>query len=111
MGEELHRTVSGRRFRLRILNPGTFRSLKRKALRKRKAFFVGFDALLATGHSLIVVEHNVQMMRAADWLIDLGPGAADDGGRIVAHGTREKITQTLQSATGKFLQTVGRRRR
>lgn len=40
-----------------------------------------FEALLAVGHSLIVVEHNLQMMRAADYIIDLGPGAAEDGGR------------------------------
>ena len=39
-----------------------------------------FEALLAVGHSLIVVEHNLQMMKAADWIIDLGPGAADEGG-------------------------------
>ena len=48
-----------------------------------------FDALLAVGHSLIVVEHNLQMMKAADYIIDLGPGAADEGGRIVAQGTPE----------------------
>ncbi len=46
-----------------------------------------FDALLAVGHSLVVVEHNLQMIRAADYIIDLGPGAAEDGGRIVEKGT------------------------
>ena len=62
-----------------------------------------FDALLAVGHSLIVVEHNLQVMKAADYIIDLGPGAADEGGRIVAQGTPEAIARTRESATGRFL--------
>ena len=62
-----------------------------------------FEALLAVGHSLIVVEHNLQMMKAADWIIDLGPGAADEGGRIVSQGTPEYIARQTQTATGRFL--------
>lgn len=62
-----------------------------------------FDALLAVGHSLIVVEHNLQLMRAADYLIDLGPGPADRGGRVVAKGTPEEVAQCGESATGAFL--------
>jgi excinuclease ABC subunit A len=65
-----------------------------------------FDALLAVGHSLIVVEHNLQMMKAADYLIDLGPGAADEGGRVVAKGTPEMIANNPQSVTGRFLAEV-----
>ncbi len=62
-----------------------------------------FEALLAVGHSLIVVEHNLQLMKAADWIIDLGPGAADEGGRIVSEGTPEFIARQEHSATGRFL--------
>ena len=62
-----------------------------------------FEALLAVGHSLIVVEHNLQLMRAADYLIDLGPGAADEGGRIVATGTPEEVARNPRSVTGRFL--------
>ena len=62
-----------------------------------------FDALLSVGHSLIVVEHNLQMMKAADYIIDLGPGAADEGGRIVAKGTPEKVCRQDESATAEFL--------
>jgi excinuclease ABC subunit A len=62
-----------------------------------------FDALLAVGHSLIVVEHNLQLMKAADWLIDLGPGAADAGGQIVATGTPEDVAANPRSATGRLL--------
>ena len=62
-----------------------------------------FDALLSVGHSLIVVEHNLQLMRAADYIIDLGPGASDEGGRIVATGTPEEIAQDSHSYTGQYL--------
>ncbi len=62
-----------------------------------------FDALLAVGHSLIVVEHNLQMMKAADYIVDLGPGAAEDGGRIVVKGTPEMVANCSESTTAKFL--------
>ena len=55
------------------------------------------------GHSLIVVEHNLQLMKAADYIIDLGPGAADEGGRVVAHGTPEAVARVKESVTGRFL--------
>jgi excinuclease ABC subunit A len=61
------------------------------------------EALLAVGHSLIVVEHNLQMMKAADYLIDLGPGAAEQGGQIVAQGTPEQVARVKRSVTGRFL--------
>jgi len=63
----------------------------------------GFNALLETGNSLIVVEHNLQMMRAADYIIELGPGAADEGGTIIAEGTPEQIAQNPDSKTGPYL--------
>jgi excinuclease ABC subunit A len=62
-----------------------------------------FDALLEVGHSLVIVEHNLQLMKAADWIIDLGPGAADEGGRIVATGTPEEIAACEASVTGRVL--------
>lgn len=62
-----------------------------------------FDTLLAVGHSLIVVEHNLQLMKAADWLIDLGPGAADAGGEIVVQGPPETVAQCDRSVTGRYL--------
>jgi excinuclease ABC subunit A len=62
-----------------------------------------FDALLAVGHSLIVVEHNLQLIKSADWLIDLGPGAADAGGEIVATGTPEEVARSPKSITGRFI--------
>lgn len=65
-----------------------------------------FDALLSVGHSLIVVEHNLQMMKAADYIIDLGPRAAEDGGRVVIQGTPEKVARCAESVTGPFLAEV-----
>ncbi len=62
-----------------------------------------FEALLNVGHSLIVVEHNLQLMKAADYIVDLGPGAADQGGRVVAQGTPEAIARAKDSVTGRFL--------
>ncbi len=62
-----------------------------------------FDALLEVGHSLIVVEHNLQLMKAADWIIDLGPGAADEGGRVVVAGTPEEVAACAGSVTGRVL--------
>ncbi|MHB8957840.1 MAG: excinuclease ABC subunit UvrA [Pirellulaceae bacterium] len=62
-----------------------------------------FDTLLAVGHSLIVVEHNLQLIKAADYLIDLGPGAAAHGGELVAVGTPEEVARQPRSATAAFL--------
>jgi excinuclease ABC subunit A len=62
-----------------------------------------FDALVDVGHSLIVVEHNVQLMKAADWIVDLGPGAAEEGGRVVVAGTPEEVAECGESKTGRVL--------
>jgi excinuclease ABC subunit A len=65
-----------------------------------------FDSLLAVGHSLIVVEHNMQMMKAADYIIDLGPGAADEGGEVVVKGAPEVVARHAGSATAAFLRNA-----
>jgi excinuclease ABC subunit A len=62
-----------------------------------------FAALLGVGHSLLIVEHNVQVMLAADYLIDVGPDAADRGGQIVAVGPPQVIRQCPVSLTGRYL--------
>ncbi|TWU25767.1 excinuclease ABC subunit UvrA [Bythopirellula polymerisocia] len=62
-----------------------------------------FDSLIDLGHSLVVVDHNLLIMQAADWIVDLGPGAADDGGRVVAVGTPDQISENPNSITGSFL--------
>jgi len=62
-----------------------------------------FDALLSDGHGLVIVEHNALLMQAADYLIDLGPGAAEAGGTIVATGTPKEVSATTGSLTGAIL--------
>jgi len=62
-----------------------------------------FDHLLSVGHSLVVVEHNLDVIRAADYVIDLGPEAGDAGGEIVALGTPEQIGSVAESITGRYL--------
>jgi excinuclease ABC subunit A len=62
-----------------------------------------FHKLLEQGHSLIVIEHNIDLIRCADYIIDLGPEGGDDGGRIVAEGDLEAIMASPQSYTGQFL--------
>jgi excinuclease ABC subunit A len=62
-----------------------------------------FRKLLAAGHSLVVIEHNLDVIRAADWIIDLGPEGGDAGGEIVATGTPREIAAHPTSHTGKAL--------
>ena len=62
-----------------------------------------FNALIAKGHSIIVVEHNLELIKCADYIIDLGPVGGEDGGYLVTSGTPEEIIQNTDSITGQFL--------
>ena len=62
-----------------------------------------FDVLLAKGHSIVVVEHNMDVIRAADWVIDLGPEAGDEGGYLVFAGAPEQLKSCSASYTAKYL--------
>ncbi len=62
-----------------------------------------FDALLSKGHSIVVVEHNPDVIKAADWIIDLGPDAGDGGGEIVFEGTPEQLVREGRTYTAKYL--------
>lgn len=62
-----------------------------------------FDALLAKGHTIVVVEHNLDVIRAADWVIDLGPEAGDEGGHLVYAGTPEDMAGCKGSYTAGYL--------
>ena len=62
-----------------------------------------FQALLDHGATVIVIEHDLDVIRSADYVIDMGPGGGDAGGRIVAAGTPEEIRQDPGSITGRFL--------
>jgi excinuclease ABC subunit A len=61
------------------------------------------DKLVEKGNTVVVVEHNMDVIKMADWIIDLGPGGGEFGGKIVAEGTPESIVRNKKSVTGKFL--------
>lgn len=62
-----------------------------------------FEALINEGHSLVVIEHNLEVIKCADYLIDLGPEGGDDGGSLVAKGTPEEVAQCQASHTARYL--------
>ena len=65
-----------------------------------------FQRLVDAGHSDIVIEHNLNVIKCADWVIDLGPEAGDRGGQIVATGTPEEVAECETSHTGRFLKSA-----
>lgn len=68
-----------------------------------KKLLTSFDALLDKGHSIIVIEHNLDLIKCADYIIDLGPEGGENGGQILAFGTPEEIIKNKKSITGKYL--------
>jgi excinuclease ABC subunit A len=62
-----------------------------------------FDRLISAGNSLLVIEHNLDVIKTADWVIDLGPEGGDAGGRIVFEGTPEELAKCPESHTGQYL--------
>lgn len=68
-----------------------------------KKLLKSFNALIDKGHSIIVIEHNLELIKCADYILDLGPEGGDKGGNIVAHGTPEAIANNPASVTGAYL--------
>lgn len=62
--------------------------------------------LVKQGHSVIVIEHNLDVIKCADYIIDLGPGGGDSGGRVIATGTPEQVAENPKSLTGQYLKNV-----
>ena len=65
-----------------------------------------FDALISVGHSVVVVDHNPRLMKAADYIIDVGPGAGEQGGNVVAQGSPEEVAGCEDSVTGRYLRSL-----
>ncbi len=68
-----------------------------------KKLLASFDALIDKGHSIIVIEHNLDLIKCADWIIDLGPEGGENGGQLLAVGTPEDIVKNKKSITGSYL--------
>ncbi|MBD0272683.1 MAG: excinuclease ABC subunit A, partial [Acetobacteraceae bacterium] len=60
-------------------------------------------ALVAAGNTVLVIEHNLEVIKTADWILDLGPEGGEGGGRVVAQGAPEEIAASPESHTGRFL--------
>lgn len=61
------------------------------------------NALVDRGHTVVIIEHNMDVIKTADWIIDMGPGGGDEGGRVVCQGTPEDVARTPDSVTGAYL--------
>ena len=61
------------------------------------------NRLIDKGHTVLIIEHNMDVIKSADWVIDIGPEGGEEGGRIVAEGTPEQIAANPESYTGQFL--------
>jgi len=68
-----------------------------------KKLLASFNALIEQGHSIIIIEHNTDVLKSADWLIDLGPEAGDAGGNLVFAGVPKDLKNVKESYTGRFL--------
>jgi excinuclease ABC subunit A len=68
-----------------------------------KKLLASFDALIEKGHSIIVIEHNLDLIKCADWIIDLGPEGGENGGKLLAVGTPEQVAKIKESVTGHYL--------
>ena len=100
LARELARTASGRT--MYILDEPTtglhFADIER--------LLQVLQRLVDAGNSIIVIEHNLEVVKSADWMIDLGPGAGDAGGQVIAQGTPEDVAENAQSLTGSYLKRM-----
>ena len=68
-----------------------------------KKLLEAFDALISRGHTIVIIEHNMDVIKCADYVIDLGPEGGDKGGNLVIAGTPEEVAQCAASYTGQYL--------
>jgi len=68
-----------------------------------KKLLASFDALIEKGHSIVVIEHNLDLIKCADYIIDIGPEGGENGGNLMAFGTPEEVAKNQKSVTGKYL--------
>jgi excinuclease ABC subunit A len=68
-----------------------------------KKLLTSFDALIEKGHSIIVIEHNTDVIKSADWVIDLGPEGGIGGGKLLYEGVPEGLKKIKESYTGRYM--------
>ena len=68
-----------------------------------KKLLEAFDALISRGNSVLIIEHNLEIIKSADWVIDLGPEGGDNGGFIIFEGTPEELINCKDSYTAKYI--------
>jgi len=68
-----------------------------------KKLLASFNALIEKGHSIVVIEHNIELIKCADYIIDLGPEGGKNGGNLIFQGTPEKLAKNKKSHTAKYL--------
>ncbi len=68
------------------------------------------DGLVASGNTVVVVEHDMDVVSASDWVLDIGPGAGDEGGRVVVSGTPAEVARSPESRTAPYLARARRSR-
>jgi len=71
-----------------------------------KTLMKAFDALIERGHTIVIIEHNLDVIKCADHIIDLGPEGGDKGGYVVCTGTPEQVAKKPASYTGQFLKKI-----
>ena len=71
-----------------------------------KKLLKSFNALIDQGHSIIVIEHNLELIKSADYIIDLGPEGGKNGGTVMVQGTPEMIVDSKTSLTAKYLDAI-----
>jgi excinuclease ABC subunit A len=100
LAKELSRTSTGKTLYL-LDEPTT--GLHFEDIRK---LLIVLQRLVAMGNTVVVIEHNLDVIKCADWVIDLGPDGGDGGGRVIAEGTPEKVAKLKSSFTGQYLKKV-----
>ena len=100
LASELHRVSSGKT--LYILDEPTT-GLHAHDIRKLLSVL---DRLVEAGNTVVVIEHNLDVIKTADYLIDLGPEGGDKGGELIAYGTPEEVAKNKNSYTGQYLAKI-----
>ena len=76
-------------------------------LRHNLLYFLHVDKLLKAGHTLIVIEHNLDVIKAAGWIVDIGPEGGKDGGKVIVEGILKDVINSRESFTGIAIKQKG----